>query len=119
MSFRDKALAITSGSFITEGRDKVDMSDLIRNHPKGITLTGVDFLKDKDGKEFGAFTFKEDDTKFFFGGQVLTDIAKSWAEGYDDMETMSKELANDGGVKVILTTKESKNGRKYTSVEVL
>ena len=117
--FTDKAKKVTSGSFLTEGKEKIDMTDLIRNYKKGITITGVDFLKDKDGKEFGAFTFAEDNTKFFFGGQVLTDIAKSWAEDYEDMKELSEDLAKDGGVQVLLTTKRSKNGREYTAVEVL
>ena len=80
MSFKETAKKATSGSFITEGREKIDMEDVIRLYGKiGVTITGCDMLKDKKGNPFGAFTFKEDETKFFFGGQVLNEIAKEWA----------------------------------------
>ena len=116
--FTEKAKAKVSGSFITNGREKIDTPDLIRMYPKGITINGVDFLKDGKGGEFSAFTFEEDDEKFFFGGQILTDIANDWFDGYESAEDLSNDLANEP-VKVKLSTKKSKNGREYTAVEVL
>ena len=121
MSFKETAKKATSGSFITEGREKIDMEDVIRLYGKtGVTITGCDMLKDKKGNPFGAFTFKEDETKFFFGGQVLNEIAKEWVVDFDgDFKAMSSALADEGGVKVLLDTKKSKNGNTYTSVEVI
>lgn len=121
MSFKDKAKKVTSGSFITEGREKIDMADVIRLHgKKGVTITGCDELTDSDGKNFCAFTFKEDENKFFFGGQILNEIAGDWVSDYDgDYEKMSEALAKEGGVKVILGTKKSKNNNNYTTVEVV
>ena len=121
MSFKDKAKKVTSGSFITEGRDKIDMEDVIRLYgKKGVTITGCDMLTDGKGKSFGAFTFKEDPTKFFFGGQILNEIAGDWVADYEgDYRAMSEALTNEGGVKVLLGTKKSKNGNTYTTIEVV
>lgn len=121
MSFKDVAKKATSGSFITEGREKIDMEDVIRLYGKGgVTITGCDMLKDSKGKPFGAFAFKEDKTKFFFGGQILNEIAKEWVVDFDgDFKAMSNALAEEGGVKVLLDTKKSKNGNTYTTVEVI
>lgn len=121
MSFKDKAKKVTSGSFITEGREKIDMEDVIRLYgKKGVTITGCDMLTDSKGKPFGAFAFKEDENKFFFGGQILNEIASDWVSEYDgDYKVMSEALAKEGGVKVLLGSKKSKNGNTYTTVEVV
>ena len=121
MSFKDTAKKVTSGSFITEGREKIDMEDVIRLYgKKGVTILGCDMLTDSKGKPFGAFAFKEDVNKFFFGGQILNEIAEKWVADYDgDYKAMSEALADEGGVKVLLGSKKSKNGNTYTTVEVV
>lgn len=121
MSFKDVAKKAIRGSFITEGREKIDMEDVIRLYGKtGVTITGCDMLKDSKDNPFGAFTFKEDETKFFFGGQILNEIAEKWVADFDgDYRAMSNALANEGGVKVLLGSKKSKNGNTYTTVEVV
>ena len=121
MSFKDKAKAVTAGSFITEGREKIDMADVIRIYgKKGVTITGADELKDGKGGTFCAFTFKEDENKFFFGGAILNEIAGDWVVDYEgDYKAMSEELSAEGGVKVKLGTKKSKNGNTYTTVDVM
>ena len=116
--FTEMAKSKVSGSFITKGREKIDTPDLIRMYPNGITINGVDFLKYGTGGEFSAFTFEEDDEIFFFGGQILTEIATDWFSGYESVEDLNNDLTKEP-VKVKLSTKKSKNGREYTAVEVL
>lgn len=122
MSFKDKAKEALSGSFVTEGREKIDMADVIRLYgEKGLTIIGADELKDSDGTRFCAFNFKEDDTKFFFGGQVLNELVmENWVEDYEgDYKAMSEALKKEGGVKVKLESRVSKNNKTYTAVTVI
>ena len=59
-----------------ENREKVAIEDIITDYPDGITITGVGFITLED--DVAVFNFAEDEGVFFFGGKVLTDLAKSW-----------------------------------------
>lgn len=123
MGFKDKAKKATSTSWVLENREKVTQEDVIRNHKNGITITGFDIMKGKDKKgnatEFAVIAFEEEPDKCFFAGTVLTNICKEWLDGYDSTEEASKDLTEEGGVKVKLTSAKSKEGNTYTAVEVL
>lgn len=121
--FSDKARKATSNSWVLEGRTKVTQEDVIRNHKDGITVTAFDIMKGKDKQgnpsEYAVIAFKEEPDKAFFAGSVLTGICKEWLDGYESSEAASADLADDGGVRIKLSTQKSKEGRTYTAVEVI
>lgn len=92
---------------LMENKEKGDFSRL---HGSYVTINDYGFMKD-DGKEYVAFTIKEDDKFFYFGGQVLTENLQDLdADGYGD------EIRKEG-IPVFFDTKKSKNKREYTTVE--
>lgn len=122
MSFKDKAVSNTQKNFfnLTEGLEKIDVADIIKTFPEGITIDGVSLTLNKKKKtEVAVFTAKEIPGKFFFGGVVLTDLANTWNEDYNDFKKCTEALKEEGGVKLRLFTVESKTGNSYTAYEVL
>lgn len=73
------------------------------------------FLDGEDG-EYIVFTTHNNDNEFFFGGTVLTERFKKIETVFNDDEISL--LLNDG-INVIFEQKQSKNKRKYISVEFI
>lgn len=102
-----------------ENREKVAIEDIITYYPDGITITGVGFITLED--DVAVFNFKEDESIFFFGGKVLTDLAKSWLNeiGEGDVKKMNEELQKDGGCQLKISRKKNKKNQFYTAYEVI
>ena len=100
-------------------REKVSIEDIITDYPEGITITGVGFITLEE--DVSVFNFAEDPASFFFGGKVLTDLAKAWlAEiGGGDVNVMNEELKKDGGCVLKLSRKKNKKNQFYTAYEVI
>lgn len=93
---------------IMEGREKGDQKSLFGNI---VTITDYEFLTDGETqREYAVFTIKEDDKRFYFGGQVLTDNLKDLeADGYHEVVVAE-------GLPVLFNNKISKSKRSYTTV---
>ena len=102
-----------------ENREKASIEDIITDYPEGITITGVGFIQLED--EVAVFNFAEDEKVFFFGGKVLTDLAKAWLTeiGEGDQKVLNEELTKDGGCKIQLSRKKNKKNQFYTAYEVV
>lgn len=116
--FKTIAKEHTEGSFVTVGREKVEMDDIIKVFPDGVTVTQFDFLSGDDG-DFAVCAFKEDEKAFFFGGKILTDMCKAWLEGYESTKDASADLTAEGGVKLRFKRSKTKANRDVTLVEVV
>lgn len=83
-----------------------------------LTVNNFGFLKDKNTqKPYVCFTTKEDDTKFYFGGSVVTDIFKKIETILSEEEL--KSLLNDG-LHVMFHEQRSKdNMRTYMTMELI
>ena len=103
-----------------ENREKVNIEDIITDYPEGINVTGVSIIT-VDGEDIAVFNFEEDPNSFFFGGKVLTDLAKDWLAdiGEGDLKKMNEELEKDGGCVLKLSRKKNKKGQTYTAYEVI
>ena len=103
-----------------ENREKVNIEDIITDYPEGINVTGVGIIT-VDGEDIWVFNFEEDPNSFFFGGKVLTDLAKVWLAdiGGGDLKKMNEELEKDGGCVLKLSQKKNKKGQTYTAYEVI
>ena len=103
-----------------ENREKVNIEDIITDYPEGINVTGVGIIT-VDGEDIAVFNFEEDPNSFFFGGKVLTDLAKDWLAdiGEGDLKKMNEELEKDGGCVLKLSQKKNKKGQTYTAYEVI
>ena len=116
--FKTIAKEHIEGSFVTVGREKVEMDDIIKVFPDGVTVTQFDFLSGDDG-DFAVCAFKEDEKAFFFGGKILTDMCKAWLEGYESTKDASADLTAEGGVKLRFKRSKTKANRDVTLVEVV
>ena len=103
-----------------DGREKVNIEDIITDYPEGIRINGVGIIV-VDNEDVAVFNFEEDPQAFFFGGKVLTDLAKEWiAEiGDGDQKVTNEELAKDGGCVLKLERKKNKKGQTYTGYVVV
>lgn len=102
-----------------ENREKVAIEGIITDYPEGITITGVGFITLED--DVAVFNFKEDADSFFFGGKVLTDLAKAWLNeiGEGDVKVLNEELKKAGGCQLKLSRKKNKKNQFYTAYEVI
>lgn len=92
---------------LMENREKGDFSRL---HGTNVTIDDYGFMTDGD-KDYAAFTVKEDDKTFYFGGMVLTEqLHELDNDGYGD------EIRKNG-LPVRFGEKKSKTKKNYTTVE--
>lgn len=109
----------TTLSPIMAGKEKIQMDELIDKYPEGVTVTGFDIIN-TNTDTFPVFVFKEDDSKFAFGGTILHNILDDFVAYYDgDIEKTSNELANSGGVKLKFYKSRTKTGNNVTLVDVI
>lgn len=113
---RDRAKKLTSQSELIAKREKMSMDDIIKVYPDGVSINAFDIISTKEGI-CPAFTFKEDDTKFFFGGLILNDIVNDWLKD-GSIEEINKMLA-DEPVVMKFERRKSQAGKNYTAVEVI
>lgn len=103
---------------VTGGLEKVNIDDIIRAYPNGITITGVDRIS-YDGDYFYSFIFAEDPSKCFSGGKALREIADNWFDACDDdADEVNAELAAEH-VRLKMEKIRTKNNRSFTKVTVL
>lgn len=114
-----------NNSFILQGREKLGIDEVIARYPDGVTVIGVDLLKGQHG-EYAAAIFAEEEGFYFNGGKAFTDIAKEWANGYKaegetyaDMEALTADLTECGGVKMKFEKTRTQSGNNFTKVEVV
>ena len=108
------------GCPLMDGREKVDMIDIIADYPDFITIDGVDQIANADGELIPVFTFAEDQKVFAFAGQVLADLFNDWKKDFDTWPELTEALKQEGGCKLRLFRKKTKNGKKeYTDYEVI
>ena len=79
-----------------------------------VTLVDYGFIDGEDGK-YVVYMTKEDDSHFYFGGTVLTQLCEQLDE-YTDEEI---EEVLKVGIQFTTSKKKSKKGRTYTKVTIL
>ena len=93
---------------IREGRERGE-----NIFDKAITIKNYLICTSKENGTYAEYVIEEDNTHFFFGGSVLTNLlAKIEADG-------QKDGVKENGLKVKLTKKKSEKGRDYVAVEVI
>lgn len=122
--FAEVARMETTLSPLIEGREKQSMEELVQKYPEGITIVAFDFIqcasKKGDMVTFPVLLYKEDETKFFFGGMMLSKICTAWLSDYDD-NTMkcSKDLLEAGGVHVKFERTTTNSGNTLYAVKIV
>lgn len=119
VDFRSIAIDSTTLSPLMDNREKLSMDDVISNYPSGVTVNGFDIVTSGD-KSYSVTTFSEDDSKFFFGGTVLTKIVTGWIAAFSgDIEKASDALRDSGGVRMQFSHGRTKNGKDVTMVKII
>lgn len=122
--FANIARRATTISPIIEGKTKIPVAEIISTYPDGITITAFDMVQGTDQQgnatSYPVFVFAEDETRFGFGGTVLKNIVHAWIEAFEgDIESCSKALAANGGVKLRFAQGHTKAGRSVTTIDVV
>ena len=110
MSLKERVKDLGVAINLAKDREKGDLEELLG---RNITINNAEMVY-LDTDNYVAFTVEEDDKKFYFGGQVLTqDLSTLLKEGY--LDAIKKD-----GLPVILTREKSKKtGNRYTKVTYL
>lgn len=109
----------TTLSTVMEDRTKIDTDEIVDTFEDGVTVTEVDLIT-LDDKTYAIGAFKEDNTKFFNGGKVFTNIVKEWVKQYNgDIGLLNHDLAECGGVKLKFRLAKTKKGNNVTLIDVL
>ena len=116
--FKEKAQAASASCVLMENRTKISTDELIDKYPKGVTITGFDFLIGDNGK-YPVCIFSENDNECFFGGSALTDICNLWMEGYELPAQASADLKEAGGVKIKFEKAKTKKGKTFIKPTVI
>lgn len=117
--FTEMAKANVNGCPLMVDRTKIGTDEIIKFYPDGITLTEFDILS-VDDNYYPVILFAEDQTKFFFGGAVLSKIIASWMKDYaGDVKAASDDLKASGGVKIRMKRSKTKNNRDVVLIDVL
>lgn len=91
-----------------ENREKGAVNYLIDTEK---TIVDFDIINSrKQKKSFAVFILKEDDKKYYFGGQVLTDFLLS-------LNNEEAEELRTKGCKVKFSKVKSENGFTYTNID--
>ena len=100
---------------LMNNKEKIETKDIV---DREITLDDFEIMSGSNGESYAVVTLKEFPDKFIFAGKVLTDnIIKMYNEFGDALHAMM----SDEDIKIRLTTKKAKSGKKnsYTDVEFL
>ena len=118
--FTEIARKTTTFSEVMNNREKIDTQELIAKHPDGVTIMECDMVTVLDGS-YAIVAFKEEPTRFYNCGAILTNIVGDWIREFDgDIEECSSQLKLSGGVRVRLEEAKTADGkRSITRVTVL
>lgn len=98
-----KAITMQGLPFM-DGREKGEIKE-----DEIFNIIDFGFLKGEDG-EFAVFITRENDDEFYFGGAIVTENLKKIEDTLAD-EQIEELLKN--GLETVMTSKLSKNKRKY------
>lgn len=116
--FAEIAKKATTLSPLMEGRNKIEMREIIAKYPNGITVNAFDMLGTGD-ESYPVFTFTEEPKSFAFGGAVFKSIVLAWIANFDgSISDASDALTASGGVKMLFEHTTTKQGRSLTNVRI-
>lgn len=104
-------------SAITEGKTKLSTEEVIKRYPNEVTIKAVDMFGTGDDR-YAVINIAEDDKVYFFGGKAITGMVDEWITTCGTIDVVNMQLS-DEPVKIRLTKGKTKNGRDFTSFEVI
>jgi hypothetical protein len=111
--FTESAKRTTSLSRVIAGREKLEMKELVKLYPDGVTINEFDIVNGSTNS-YPVFAFAEDTEKYVNGGSGMIDTVETWASMYEgDVEGASIALKECGGVKIKFEYVKTQNGRDF------
>lgn len=101
------------------GRSKIDTEDIIKYYPNGITVNNFENDIETENGTTIVYTFKEDDTKFAFGGKVIQNLFEGLIEDYEGDISELKDDVKSQGLKIKLKSGKTKKGLQVTTVDIV
>ncbi len=124
MTLKERAMKAKTLSEVMDGRTKLETKDVVGQE---LTVIDVDVIHPAEGRDYCVVVFDEYPDKFLFGGAVLTSIIQNLIHTCgDSRDQFLAELNDEGGLKIRMVTKKSKNvdpgtrmPLQYTDVEII
>lgn len=105
-------------SELMNNREKISTEDIKKYYPNGIHINQVDFME-KDNKTVTIATFTEDNTKFFFGGTIITNIFSAVLMNYEgDIGEINKDLKKEP-LHIKITSGTNSKGQPLNKVDII
>lgn len=117
MDLRQIAKKVTTLSALMEGRDKIETSDMVKKYPDGVHVTACDLVETSDAR-YSVITFKEDTTKYYNGGLVLTKIVDAW-QTVGTLDEINASLSKNPVKMKFSEGKTKTGGKNVTVIDVL
>lgn len=119
MALRDRAKELKNSNPVMTGREHISLDEIMANFPKGVTLRECAIMHDtSNNSDYVVCVVDEAPNNFFFGGVAVLGLIETLMADFDLEEAFHETLKAEG-LPLIFSKKRSKNGRIYTSVEVL
>lgn len=119
INLRELAIACSTFSELTIGRDKIDVDKLISTYNGIVTIIGFDIIENNNDR-YPIIIYAEDDTKFFFGGLLLLKLCDKLMEETEGTPCeISEYMKKIGGIKVQLEKTRTRNGNNLTKYIVI
>lgn len=113
------AAKVAHGRNLTDGLEVLEVKDLIKQYPEGVTVTGFDVTSWEDKPNF-LVTFAEDKTKYFKGGKVTQQLIGEQLEDYEGDIEAANESIRQYPFKLKLSWRQSKTtGFKYAVAKII
>lgn len=97
---------------LINNRTVIAKDDLMKQYPQGIHINAFEFNTYDDADNF-ILTYVEDDGRYFYSTQVLTNMINNLLESYEgDIAALSRDFAEEP-VLTKITKRLSKNRRNY------
>ena len=113
--FSESAKTHLKRSRVIEGREKLDVNEVIKRYPNGVVIDEFDILDGRDG-EYVVLHIK-DTNNYFTGGSLALKVCKGWTDDFGNGNPIvaSDELKNDGGATFKIYHTTTKNGNRLTA----
>lgn len=115
-NFREIAVNTLSLSRLMNDRSPIKTQDIVGTE---LTITEFDFVSVNEST-YPVILFKEFPNHYYNGGALLTKLCRAWSEEFDgDVELTSKELFDQGGVKVKFREEKTRDGKNIVLIDII
>ena len=113
-NFKEKmSTLLGNDSPVMKNREKIQIDDIIRDYPEGITIREIDIIP--GNPDYIVCRFDENPRAYFFGGKALNEAFFTMLKDFGgDLSDLNSELANTFGLRCKPKKIKTKSGKPFT-----